>query len=322
MKKRLARLLEKSINSCIEKKILKKTDIPFIEVELPREGSHGDYASNIAMVFASSQREAPRKIAERIVDNINDSDRILDKIEIAGPGFINFFIRSSIWSTLLEEVDTLGDSYGSSDIGNGTRVQVEFVSANPTGPLHIGHARGAVIGDTVANILQASGFSVSREYYINDAGNQMNMLGESMYYRYLELMGENILFPENCYQGQYITELAREICTKFGDRFKSDKEGSITFLTKYAADSILNGIKEDLEALGVTFDRYFSEKELYVNDGVAKILQKLRTEGFIYEEEGTLWFKTTDSGDEKDRVVVRGNGEPTYFASLLLTQFS
>ena len=315
MKKRLARLLEGSINSCIEKEVLKKTDIPFIEVELPREGSHGDYASNVAMILASSQREAPRRIAERIVENINDSDRILDKTEIAGPGFINFFIRSNVWPTLLEEVDTIGDRYGKSDIGNGTRVQVEFVSANPTGPLHIGHARGAVIGDTIANILQASGFSVSREYYINDAGNQMNMLGESVYYRYLELMGEDILFPDNCYQGQYITELANEIHDKFGDRFRSDKEGSIAFLTEYAADSILDGIKKDLETLGVTFDRYFSEKELYRNDSVANILQKLRKEGFIYEEGGTLWFKTTDFGDEKDRVVVRGNGEPTYFAA-------
>ena len=315
MKKRLAKLLEGSINACIKKELLKQTDIPLIEVELPREGSHGDYASNIAMVFASSQREAPHRIAERIIENINDSEKILDKIEIAGPGFINFFIKSSVWPTLLEEVDALGDSYGTSNIGDGTRVQVEFVSANPTGPLHIGHARGAVIGDTVANILQATGFFVSREYYINDAGNQMNMLGESVYFRYLELMGEDIVFPENCYQGQYITELAREIHTKFGDRFKADKEGSIDFLTQYAADSILTGIKEDLEALGITFDRYFSERELYVNDGVAKIIQKLMAEGFIYEKDGTLWFKTTDSGDEKDRVVVRGNGEPTYFAA-------
>ncbi|MBW2595959.1 MAG: arginine--tRNA ligase [Deltaproteobacteria bacterium] len=316
MKKRLARLLEESIDSCIEKEVLKKTDIPFIEVELPREGSHGDYASNIAMVLASSQKEAPRRIAERIVENINDSDRILDKIEIAGPGFINFFIRSSVWPTLLEDVDTLEDRYGESNIGKGSKVQVEFVSANPTGPLHIGHARGAVIGDTIANILQASGFSVSREYYINDAGNQMNMLGESVYYRYLELMGpDKSGFPDNCYQGEYITELAREIYAKFGDRFRSDKESSIAFLTEYAADSILDGIKKDLETLGVTFDRYFSEKELYTNDSVANILQKLKKEGFIYEEGGTLWFKTMDSGDEKDRVVVRENGEPTYFAA-------
>ena len=182
MKKRLARLLEESIDSCIEKEVLKKTDIPFIEVELPKEGSHGDYASNIAMVLASNQREAPSRIAERIVENINDSNRILDTIEIAGPGFINFFIRSSVWPALLKEVDTLGEEYGESNIGNGIRVQVEFVSANPTGPLHIGHARGAVIGDVIASILQTSGFSVSREYYINDAGNQMNMLGESVYY--------------------------------------------------------------------------------------------------------------------------------------------
>ncbi|MBW2649183.1 MAG: arginine--tRNA ligase, partial [Deltaproteobacteria bacterium] len=316
MKKRIARLLEESVNSCIEKEILKKTDISFIEVEPPREGSHGDYASNIAMVLASSQKEAPRRIAERIVENINDSDRILDKIEIAGPGFINFFIRSSVWPTLLEDVDTLGDQYGESNIGDGIRVQVEFVSANPTGPLHIGHARGAVIGDTIANILQASGFSVSREYYINDAGNQMNMLGESVYYRYLELMGSDESgFPDNCYQGRYIAELARQIHDKFGDRFRSDKVGAIPFMTEHAAGSILEGIKEDLETLGVTFDRYFSEKELYKNDGVTRILQDLQRKGFVYEEENTLWFKTTNFGDEKDRVVVRGNGEPTYFAA-------
>ncbi|MDO9514483.1 MAG: arginine--tRNA ligase [Syntrophales bacterium] len=314
MKKKLIELLEKSVNACLKKGTLKEMDIPFIEVELPREGAHGDWASNIAMVLAKGQREAPRKIAERIIDNINDSDEILDKIEVAGPGFINFFIKTSAWAALLEEVDELGDRYGESNIGKGSKVQVEFVSANPTGPLHIGHARGAVIGDVIAGILQASGFSVSREYYINDAGNQMNMLGESVYYRYLELMGEKVSFPETCYQGEYIAELARQIHDSFGDKFRSDKEGAIPFMTQYAAGSILEGIKEDLETLGVVFDRYFSENELYKNDDVAKILQRLQKEGFIYEEGGTLWFKTTDFGDEKDRVVVRENGEPTYFA--------
>jgi len=315
MKERLIKLIEESIDSCLEKGILKKTDIPSIEVEFPKEGAHGDYACNVAMILASGQREAPRRIAERIVENINDSDRILEKIEIAGPGFINFFIKTNVWAILLKEVDTLGDQYGESNIGNGSRVQVEFVSANPTGPLHVGHARGAVIGDTVANILQASGFSVSREYYINDAGNQMNMLGESVYYRYLELMGEDILFPDDCYQGRYITELAREIHGKFGDKFRSDKVGAIAFMTEYAANSILDGIKEDLGTLGVTFDRYFSEKELYKNDGVTRILQDLQRKGFVYKKENALWFKTTDFGDEKDRVVVRENGEPTYFAA-------
>ena len=315
MKKNLIELLEKSINSCLRKGILKEMEIPFIDVELPREGAHGDYASNIAMVLASGQREPPRRIAERIVENIDDNEGILEKIEIAGPGFINFFIKTTAWVALLEEVDRLGDSYGESDIGGGTTVQVEFVSANPTGPLHIGHARGAVIGDVIAGILQASGFAVSREYYINDAGNQMNMLGESVYYRYLEEMGEDVSFPDTCYQGGYITDLAREIHDTFGDRFRSDREGAIPFLTDYAAGSILDGIKEDLKTLGVVFDRYFSEKELYRDNDVAKILQRLQGEGFIYEEGGTLWFRTTDFGDEKDRVVVRENNEPTYFAA-------
>ena len=314
MKKKLVGLLEQSIHSSLNKGTLKKTDIPFIEVELPREGTHGDYASNIAMVLASSQRENPRKIAERIVENIDDGEGIIDKIEIAGPGFINFFIEKTAWATLLKEVDAQGDHYGESTLGKGAKIQVEFVSANPTGPLHIGHARGAVIGDVVASILQASGFSVSREYYINDAGNQMNTLGESVYYRYLEQMGETVSFPENCYQGGYIAELAREVHDQFGNRFHSDREAAIPFLTEYAAGSILEGIKEDLETLGVVFDRYFSEKELHENDNVTQIIRKLQEEGFIYEEGGTLWFKTTDFGDEKDRVVVRENGEPTYFA--------
>lgn len=316
MKKKLAELLRKAIYSCFTQGTLHKTDIPSIEVELPREGTHGDYASNIAMVLASGQRRPPRKIAESIVESIDDSARILDKVEIAGPGFINLFIKGTAWAALLEEVDALGDRYGESAMGMGSRVQVEFVSANPTGPLHIGHARGAVIGDVIAGILQASGFAVSREYYINDAGNQMNTLGESVYYRYLELMGETISFPETCYQGAYITDLAREIHDTYGEKFlRSGKDEAVPFMTDYAAGSILEGIKEDLETLGVVFDRYFSENELYHDNKVAKIIEKLRNEGFIYEEEGTLWFKTTDFGDEKDRVVVRGNGDPTYFAA-------
>lgn len=314
MKKKLIELLEKAIHSCQEKGTLKETNIPFVDVELPREGAHGDYASNIAMVLASGQKENPRKIAERIVETFDDTEGIVESIEIAGPGFINFFIKKTAWATLLQEVDTLGDRYGESTIGEGSRVQVEFVSANPTGPLHIGHARGAVIGDVIAGILQAAGFSVSREYYINDAGNQMNTLGESVYYRYLELMGESVAFPENCYQGEYITELAREVYDQYNDRFRSDREKAIPFLTEFAAGSILEGIKADLETLGVVFDRYFSEKELHVNDDVAKIIRKLREEDYIYDEGGTLWFRTMDFGDEKDRVVVRENGEPTYFA--------
>jgi arginyl-tRNA synthetase len=316
MKKKLRDLLERSIDTCIREGILKECAIPFVEVELPREGSHGDYASNIAMVLASSQRENPRKIAQRITDTIEDPEGILEKVEVAGPGFINFFVRDSLWVTLLKEVDDMKEHYGKSDLGAGRRVQVEFVSANPTGPLHIGHARGAVTGDVIARILEASGFSVSREYYINDAGNQMNILGESVWHRYLEILGEDITLPENCYQGDYISNIAKEVAEKYGDSLKSEaKDTVIALLTDLAAGKILEEIKDDLMAFGVVFDCFFSERELYRDNGVTALLKELEEQNFIYREEDTLWFRTTDYGDEKDRVVVRENGEPTYFAA-------
>jgi arginyl-tRNA synthetase len=316
MKARLIKLLEKSLETCFEKGILTEKDIPSIEIESTKENSHGDYATNLAMILASSMKTNPRKIADAIVKNIQDKNDMLAKVEIAGPGFINFFMKGDAWVTLLKEVDEKKDHYGESDIGKDKRVQIEFVSANPTGPLHIGHARGAVIGDVLANILEASGFSVFREYYINDAGNQMNNLGRSVFYRYRELLGEKIDYPADCYQGQYIEDLAGEILEKYGNRYLTEDEKDILeFFTDYAADSILEGIKKDLNAFGVVFDRYFSEKELYRNDGVRKLLQKLQEKGFVYKDDNTLWFNTKDSGDEKDRVVVRANGEPTYFAA-------
>jgi arginyl-tRNA synthetase len=316
MKKNLVDLLSKTMHACFDKGIFEKKDVPPIEVEAPKENSHGDYATNVAMVLASVLKMNPRTIATRIVENIEDGDNILDKVEIAGPGFINFFIKDTIWATLLQEVDEKDDRYGESESGKGKRVQVEFVSANPTGPLHIGHARGAVIGDVVANILQASGYSVSREYYINDAGNQMNNLGRSVLYRYRQLRGEDIDYPDECYQGEYINDLASEILAKDGDRHQSEvEEEAITFFTDYAAGSILEGIKNDLEAFGVVFDCFFSERELYKDDGVETLLRELQEKEYIYREGDTLWFRTTDFGDEKDRVVVRDNGEPTYFAA-------
>ena len=316
MKKKLKDLLERSIDTCLGKGILKECEIPFVEVELPREGSHGDYASNIAMVLASVQRENPRKIAETITDNIEDPEAILEKVEVAGPGFINFFVRDSLWVTLLKEVDDMKDRYGDSTLGRGRKVQVEFVSANPTGPLHIGHARGAVTGDVIASILEASGFSVSREYYINDAGKQINILGESVWHRYLELLGEDISFPDDCYQGQYVSNIAKEVFEKYADSLKSEERNKvIAILTDFAAGKILTEIKDDLKTFGVVFDCFFSERELYRDDGVTSLLKALEEKDYIYREEDTLWFRTTDFGDEKDRVVVRENGEPTYFAA-------
>ncbi len=316
MKKKLIKLLENSIRTCSDKQMFEIENLPFIEVETPREESHGDYSCTASMVIASSHGGNPRKIAEQIVENIDDTNELLSKIEVAGPGFINFFIEKDAWVSLLEDVDKQGDRYGKSDFGRGRKVQVEFVSANPTGPLHIGHARGAVIGDVVANILKSSGFSVVREYYINDAGSQMDILGKSVFFRYLELLGKEIEFPPECYQGDYIKELAEEMSEKYGDRYLEKKEEeTIPVFTDYAVDSILTGIKEDLRAFGVVFDSYFSEKELYKDNEVTKLLAELQERKFIYEKGGALWFKTTDFGDEKDRVVVRENGEPTYFAA-------
>jgi arginyl-tRNA synthetase len=270
------------------------------------------------MVLASRAKGKlpPRRIAEIISKHISSGDDVLARVEIAGPGFMNFFIREDVWSTLLHDVDKLGDRYGASDYGKGKKIHLEFVSANPTGPLHIGHARGAVVGDVIANILEASGCSVFCEYYINDTGNQMNNLGKSVLFRYLELLGEEVEFPEGCYQGDYLRDLAKEIIAKEGDGYRNrNQEETIRMFTDYAASEILIGIKDDLKAFGVVFDNYFSEKDLYKDDGVAKLLAELEKRKFIYNDGETVWFRTTAFGDEKDRVVIRKSGEPTYFAA-------
>jgi len=318
MKRRLQISLGNAVKACIDKRLIEAEVIPLIEVDIPKDTAHGDYSSNVAMVLASRARGnlPPRRIAEVISENIRDSEDFLERVEVAGPGFMNFFIRENVWAAFLEDVDKLGDRYGASDYGRGEKTHIEFVSANPTGPLHIGHARGAVVGDVIANILEASGFSVFREYYINDAGNQMNNLGKSVLFRYLDLLGEDIEFPEGCYQGDYIKDLAREIIDKEGNIYcAKNKEEVLRIFTDYAANAILNEIKEDLKSFGVVFDNYFSERNLYEDDQVAKLLAELEEKQFVYRDEGTIWFKTTDFGDEKDRVVVRKNGEPTYFAA-------
>jgi len=316
VKEKLKALLEEAIAKASGRGLPRLEKIPEFEVEKTREDAFGDYAANAAMVLASSVRDNPRKIAKAIVDSLVDREGLIDRIDIAGPGFINFFIRDSVWRGLLGEIGRLGGRYGESDRGRGKRVQVEFVSANPTGPLHIGHARGAVTGDVIANTLKAAGYSVIREYYINDVGNQMNTLGRSVFLRYRELLGEKIDFPPDYYQGQYIADLAADILKTEGDRFLTLEEKDVlAFFTPFAAGAIMQGIRDDLGAFGVVFDCYFSEGDLYRDEGVAKLLQELEEKGFIYREGETLWFRTTDFGDEKDRVVVRENGEPTYFAA-------
>ena len=316
MKQVLAALLEKSIQSGIADGLLPAAALPPVEVEWTKDPGHGDYASNAAMVLAAQVKKNPREIAGILLERIDDSGQVLEKVEIAGPGFMNFFIREGCWSSFLKKVDDEGSRYGSSDLGKGRRIQVEFVSANPTGPLHIGHARGAVVGDVMANILAAVGYDVFREYYINDAGNQMNNLGKSVLLRYRELLGRTEEFPEGCYKGEYIRDLSAELLKREGERYLDmDAEEAIPLLTAYAGGAILEGIKEDLRTFGVVFDLYFSERELYREDGVGILLRTLQEKGFIYREGEALWFRTTAFGDEKDRVVVRQNGDPTYFAA-------
>ena len=316
MKKLLVALLEKSIQVSIDGGILSVAALLPIEMEMTKDPRHGDYASNAAMILAAQSRKNPREIAKILSEGIDDSGQILEKVEIAGPGFMNFFIREGCWASLLERVDREGDRYGSVDLGKGRRIQVEFVSANPTGPLHIGHARGAVVGDVMANILAAVGYQVFREYYINDAGNQMNNLGKSVFLRYRELLGQTVEFPEGCYRGDYIKDLAAELVKRDGDHYLNrDPEEISPLFTDHAGSAILEGIKEDLRQFGVIFDLYFSERELYREDGVGKLLRELQEKGFIYSEGDALWFRTTAFGDDKDRVVVRQNGAPTYFAA-------
>ena len=316
MKDKIVELVEKAVNSCVEKKLLDVVNLPYIEVEVPANSDHGDYASNVAMILASGAKQNPRKIAQIIQENLSDPENIIDRTQIAGPGFLNIFLKESIWRSTLQNIEEKKENFGCSSMGNGKKVQVEFVSANPTGPLHIGHARGAVVGDVITNLLTAVGYAVDKEYYINDAGNQMNNLGKSVLLRYRELLGEKIEFPETCYRGEYIKDIAADVIKKEGNVYLTADEGkTISYLNDIAGQSILKEIKDDLGDFGVTFDYYFSEKELYKNNGVTHLLESLRQKGFVYSDGETLWFKTTDFGDEKDRVVIRKNGEPTYFAA-------
>ena len=316
MKQKIKNLIIDAITCAYEKGDFSEKSVPEIEVEVPKITSHGDFSTNIAMVTASIQKMPPRKIAETILKYIKDPDRILAKTQIAGPGFINFFINTLSWHSVLRKIHEEDVLYGASNIGNGRKIQVEFVSSNPTGPLHVGHGRGAAVGDSVANILRFCGYDVQKEYYINDSGRQINTLGKSVYLRYRELMGENIQFPDECYQGDYIRDYAKEIIGLKGKAlFDQDEEQSIFFCARFAAERIIKDIRKDLMDFGIEFDNWFSEQSLYDTGKVNAVIEYFKGKNIIYEKDGALWFKTTNFGDEKDRVVVRKNGHATYFAS-------
>jgi arginyl-tRNA synthetase len=316
MKQKIKNLILAAARSVRQNGELPSADIVEAEVEEPKAETHGDFSTNIAMVMASAQKMPPRKIAQVITGHIKDPEGILEKTEIAGPGFINFFLKTSAWHPVLQEIHLADTRYGATDIGKGQKFQVEFVSSNPTGPLHVGHGRGAAVGDAVANILSFCGYDVQKEYYINDSGRQIHTLGRSVYLRYQEMFGQKVKFPAECYQGDYIRELAAEIKMEQGDELLSQPEAdALMKCARFAAEKILAGIRQDLKTFGIEFDCWFSEQSLYDSGRVDEILDNFRNQGIIYEKDGALWFKTSDFGDEKDRVVVKNNGQTTYFAS-------
>jgi arginyl-tRNA synthetase len=319
---------------------------PAPEVERSRDTAHGDFACSIAMRLARSLRANPRTLAQQIVAALPKND-LIERTEIAGPGFINFFMTPAAWQAELLHVHAAGSAYGRGVGGAGRRAIVEFVSANPTGPLHVGHGRHAAYGATVANLLEADGWSVHREYYVNDAGRQMDILAASVWLRYLELCGETIRFPANGYRGDYIRPIAAALHRTHGDAFRmpavavlaglppdepdgGDKDQHIDAVIARAKELLIAGfrtvfdaglaeiladIRDDLEGFGVRFDRWFSERSLGDGGAIGRALVRLRAQGHVFEKDGALWLRATEFGDEKDRVVVRENGQTTYFAS-------
>jgi arginyl-tRNA synthetase len=319
MKYTIKRIVLDAAKKAFETGTLPSAQIPEMEIEEPRHASQGDFSTNVAMVSAAIHKMPPRKIAQCLVSSIEASGEIgglIEKIEIAGPGFINFFLSPEAWHPVVDRILEQDKRYGASDYGKNERVQVEFVSANPTGPLHVGHGRGAAVGDSVGNILSFAGFDVQKEYYINDSGRQIKTLGTSVWLRLLQKTGQTIEFPDDCYKGDYIKDLACEILEKEGKAFaQRDTNEAIDVCAKYAAKQILETIKQDLINFGVNFDQWFSEQSLYDSGRVQKAIEDFKSKDLIYKEEGALWFRTQDFGDEKNRVVVRNNGLTTYFAS-------
>jgi len=316
MKDHIKRILERVYGDCCREGCLHGGTQPDFAVEAPRNKGYGDLSTNLAMVLAKHEKKAPRDIASLLAGKLGAADPVIEKIEIAGPGFINFYLKHDAWHAVLEDIEKDGDRFGSSEAGRGHKVMVEFVSANPTGPLHIGHGRGAALGDALARILSFAGYEVKREYYINDVGNQMQNLGRSLYLRYLQLLKKEVEFPDGLYRGEYMIDIAREVVLKQGGGLLDMSEDrAVGFCTEFAASFILNGIKEDLALFDVQFDTWYSEKTLFETGKVQQHIDAFKQQDLAYEKDGALWFRAVQFGDEKDRVMIREDGRTTYFAS-------
>ncbi|MGW8286952.1 MAG: arginine--tRNA ligase domain-containing protein, partial [Desulfobulbales bacterium] len=279
-------------------------------VELPKHVAHGDFSTNFAMLVAGREKKNPRELAFWLAERMAVHQDLFNKVEIAGPGFVNFFVRDTVWQSVVKSVCEFGYDYGFSQVGAKRKVLVEFVSANPTGPLSIGHGRQAVLGDAIARLLEVTGHAVTREYYYNDAGRQMRVLGESTRARYLELLGLASEFPEDGYQGEYIYDIARKLIAEKGDSLK-DTDDVAPFKEK-AEQEIFANIAETLEKLDIRFDNYYNEHSLYEKGLVDDVVAELRAKGLAYDHDGAVWFKTREFGQEQDRVIIKSTGEPTY----------
>jgi len=306
--------VKNAIEAAIQRGELNISAVPEIMLEEPREKEHGDFATNAAMVLAKEAKKAPRQIAEVIVKNLSKENTYIDKVEVAGPGFINFKLKHEWLYHTLELIEKEKECYGKVNIGHGKRVQVEFVSANPTGPMHIGNARGGAIGDTLGEVLKWAGYYVEKEFYINDAGNQIDKFGKSLEARYLQTFGMDVEVPEGGYLGQDIVEHAENFKEIYGDKYlNASPEERQKALVEYALEKNITRMKKDLEDFGIKFDVWFSEKSLYDNGDIEDTIKYFKESGNTYESEDALWFKATKYGVEKDEVLVRNNGIPTYF---------
>lgn len=310
---KLYEAIENAVNSAIENGDLPQADIPKFIIEKPADKKNGDFSSNIAMAGARAFHGAPRMIAEAIVKNFSLDGGYIDRCEIAGPGFINFYLSDKYYSDVLKDIVASGDSYGRSNYGEGKKILVEFVSANPTGPMHIGNARGGAIGDCLASVLDAAGYDVQREFYVNDAGNQIEKFATSLEVRYLQECGKDVELPEDAYHGEDITVHARNFFSEVGDKYaECDSQERRDALVAYALPKNIAGLEADLGKYRIKYDKWFRESTLHKDGSVQKVIEALKERGVTYEQDGALWFKASEFGNDKDIVLIRANGIPTY----------
>lgn len=309
----LKKMLQDATNAAIAAGELPQAEIAEFIVEKPSNKANGDFSSNIAMACAKSFKKAPRAIAQSIADHLDLSGTVFERMEIAGPGFLNFFLSGEYYSSILRDIFVCGDDYGRSDYGNGKKIIVEFVSANPTGPMHIGNARGGAIGDCLAGVLDRAGYSVWREFYVNDAGNQIEKFATSLEVRYLQHFKDDIEMPEDAYHGADITEHAENFIKEYGDKYvESPSEERRKALVEFALPKNIQGLERDLKRYRITYDNWFKESSLHKDGSVDKVISALKEKGVTYEQDGALWFKASEFGNDKDIVLIRANGLPTY----------